>query len=309
MNKNYRQSHLHRQRIRCHTVMMQSCVRKAVISFLLGAVFFSCGTRQDKEEEVASAVKEWTGKEILFPDSLMGIDGEVVSVSGNDYTILTYVDSAGCTGCRMKLPLWNEFMSSVDSVKGSHRIGLVTVVHTGDVGEVRTLARTNGFRYGIAIDPEDSLNALNHFPDKPYLQTFLLDSQSEVLLVGSPVESLQIARLYRTMISENGDRCVANSEDDSYEFEYNIGTIDKGKPVSHTYYLRNETDDTLKVRKLLTSCECLSASVSESVIPPKESYSVTLTFSDTVPGDFYRTSTVYFTDGREILLELSGRIR
>lgn len=48
-------------------------------------------------------VNDWVGREIVFPDNEafshlgMGLNDSV------NYTILTYVDSAGCLNCKMKL--------------------------------------------------------------------------------------------------------------------------------------------------------------------------------------------------------------
>lgn len=36
----------------------------------------------------------------------------------SEYKILTYIDSAGCTDCKLKLFLWNKLIHAVDSLNG-----------------------------------------------------------------------------------------------------------------------------------------------------------------------------------------------
>lgn len=63
-------------------------------------------------------VKEWEKKEIIFPNNLYftlyGKD-TVQYPAHLQYTILSYVDSAGCFSCKLQLPMWREFIHRLDS--------------------------------------------------------------------------------------------------------------------------------------------------------------------------------------------------
>ncbi len=62
-------------------------------------------------------VAQWQGKEIILPPVMTdALTGDTIDLSVADFTILTYVDSTGCIGSRMKLPLWNEFFNSIDTI-------------------------------------------------------------------------------------------------------------------------------------------------------------------------------------------------
>lgn len=83
--------------------------------FLLFLFLFSCqGTGK-----VESILQKWQGKEILFPDSM------VFTIRGNDtvnfsfsseYKILSYIDSIGCTSCKLGLGDWKEYISEMNSL-------------------------------------------------------------------------------------------------------------------------------------------------------------------------------------------------
>lgn len=84
---------------------------------LLALLFISCKENKNREQ-LATLLKEWEHKEIIFPSH------NVFTVQGNDtadfpikkqYKVLVYTDSTGCTRCRLQLPDWKKFMQQVDS--------------------------------------------------------------------------------------------------------------------------------------------------------------------------------------------------
>ena len=65
----------------------------------------SCGGGNDKQKEILATL---LGREIVIPDGLgCRIQNTPIDydMSASDFRIITYIDSAGCTPCRMKLPL------------------------------------------------------------------------------------------------------------------------------------------------------------------------------------------------------------
>lgn len=76
----------------------------------------SCASSTHNEKEI---VAEWVGKEIIIPEQLtFQILEEAVDIglALPDYRIVNYVDSTGCTSCRLKLPLWEETINEFRSL-------------------------------------------------------------------------------------------------------------------------------------------------------------------------------------------------
>ena len=92
--------------------------RIAIIIALITVCFSSCKKNKQKDDAV-KIVAEWTGKEIKFPKGIpctsMGKDTTCVDLYSNSYKILLYVDSLGCTSCRLKFPEWKKIISESDS--------------------------------------------------------------------------------------------------------------------------------------------------------------------------------------------------
>lgn len=114
----------------------------------------------------------------------------------NDFNILVYVDSAGCTECRMRMPAWNAFMTRLNS--GDSRIGLIFLVNGVDVRTVSEMAEKHGFTYPILAYKKCQYA----FPENRKYQTFLLGSSNTVLALGDPIENESIAKLYYRIIGE-----------------------------------------------------------------------------------------------------------
>ena len=81
-------------------------------------LFVSC--QESEKERIARLVKEWEGKEILFPThsvfTIQGKDTVEFNYLDADYKVITYVDSIGCTSCKLQLHSWKAWIAEVDSI-------------------------------------------------------------------------------------------------------------------------------------------------------------------------------------------------
>ena len=94
------------------------------ILLLLASLLIIIACQNKNKEEAISSVKEWIGKEILFPQNniftVRGKDTIDFNLNKSEYKIVSYIDTAGCTSCRLKLAEWQRFMNEVDSITTSH---------------------------------------------------------------------------------------------------------------------------------------------------------------------------------------------
>ena len=84
-----------------------------------------------KEKEVVRLMKEWNRKEVLFPDDLLFTVLEkdtLKEIPKSDYTIITYVDSIGCTSCKLKLQNWLLLERKLRSITNK-RVSCLFVIH------------------------------------------------------------------------------------------------------------------------------------------------------------------------------------
>ena len=152
-----------------------------VLFFLL--TLNSC--QKVKEKEVVRLMKEWNRKEVLFPDDLLFTVLEkdtLKEIPKSDYTIITYVDSIGCTSCKLKLQNWLLLERKLRSITNK-RVSCLFVIHPKSKKEVNYILQENHFDCPVCIDDSDIFNKLNKFPANIMYQTFLLDAGNKVVAI------------------------------------------------------------------------------------------------------------------------------
>lgn len=88
---------------------------KLCLLLLLQLLFVSCNRG---EKQTLTMLKTWIGKEIIYPK------GMIFTIQGNDtlsaiykdkysYVIMNYIDSTGCTSCKLQIPRWQNFIEEI----------------------------------------------------------------------------------------------------------------------------------------------------------------------------------------------------
>ena len=130
--------------------------------YLLFFLCLLCSCKESAKEKIARLVREWDGKEISFPShsvfTIQGKDTVDFSFADAEYKIVTYIDSVGCTSCKLQLPRWKEFMHEVDSL-AQGKVPFVFYFHPKDVKELRYITRRDAFTYPVCLDEKDDFNA------------------------------------------------------------------------------------------------------------------------------------------------------
>lgn len=176
--------------------------RNCILGVLIVVWFCLLSACNSKEREYRRAVEYWQGREIVFPELAMkylGRDTVCPGLLKGRYKILHYVDTNGCTSCRLRLFDWRQYLMELDSVTPG--VGSVFVLGLKDFSEFELQQRINRFEYPVLYDPELRLDSLNHLPADPVLQTFLLDSLNRVVALGDPVKNTAVRELYRKIVT------------------------------------------------------------------------------------------------------------
>ena len=80
---------------------------------LLSIFFLVTSCKEDKEDQFARLVQEWQGKErSCFPRDMaftrFVTEQVEYRIPDAEYKVLIYVDSTGCTSCKLQLPKWKN---------------------------------------------------------------------------------------------------------------------------------------------------------------------------------------------------------
>lgn len=264
---------------------------------LLALLFVSCKGTGSKER-LAALLNEWDQKEIKFPSHI------VFTVQGKDtvdygitdrYKVLVYTDSTGCTGCRLRLADWKKFMQQVDSVSTDSVQFLFFLFPKERMGLRRTL-KTALFDTPVCIDEQDSLNLLNHFPQRMDFQTFLLNEKNQVVAVGNPVYNRRVRDLYLKILSDN--KFQGKNEDQQASLKIDSTVLDmqsfswKEKQTKRLT-IQNTGNDLLVINDVTTSCGCTTVDYPKEPIPPGKNCTLYISYQAEQPEHFEKTISIY----------------
>ena len=166
--------------------------------------------------------KKFSFLPIPFLHSREGYSG--LFLADADYKVVTYIDSVGCTSCKLQLLRWKLFMQEVDSTL-NRPVPFVFYFHPKDMKELRYITRRDAFVYPVCFDEKDDFNRLNHFPDEMTFQTFLLDKDNRVAAIGNPVHNPKVKELYLKVLT-GGE--VVKAETPITKVSLDVTSIDFG---------------------------------------------------------------------------------
>ena len=283
-------------------------MRPLDLIILLLTIFLSAC--QDKQKEIITLlVKEWQGKQILFPENMVftrfASDTTNFVIPTSDYKVLVFVDSIGCTSCKLQLSRWKEFIRYTDSISQKN-IPFLFFFQFDDQWEIHSLLIRENFDKPICLDRSDSLNQLNHFPKDIRFQVFLLDKNNKVVVIGNPVHNPNVKELYLEEISRKQPVAPIQTTVKVEKESLLLETIPLGKSKATLFTLVNTGDQPLVIIDVTTTCGCAQTLFDKHPVQPGESLHIKVGVTPENKGLFDETITVKCNTNQLIKLNIRG---
>ncbi|WP_300761879.1 DUF1573 domain-containing protein [uncultured Parabacteroides sp.] len=275
-------------------------------------LFSSC--KEGKKEQFARLVQEWQGKEIVFPQDMaftrFVTEPVDYRIPDAEYKVLIYVDSTGCTSCKLQLPKWKELIAHVDSATNSN-IPFIFVFQSKDDRELRYILKRDNFDRPVCIDRGNGFDELNKFPQEITFQTFLLDKNNKVKVIGNLVHNLAIRDLYLKQITGmQYQETLSKTTLEAEQVEYDLGTVKEGTTKQQIVTVRNTGTGSFRLKGFTTSCDCTEATCNWKELQPGEIGTITVSYEAEQPGDFYRTVDIYGNiPNNSLMLSFIGTVK
>ena len=269
---------------------------RTIVGIICIVLFAACS--ESREEAVYRLVKEWTGKEIKFPErsvfTVQGKDTVDFTYPNADYKVLVYVDSVGCTSCKLQLDRWKKVIKEMTEETGQD-IPFLFFFHPKDMKELRYLTRRDAFTYPVCFDENDELNALNCFPSDMTFQTFLLNKDNKVVSIGNPVHNSKVKDLYMKHItgSRSDSMDSPKTSVELLETEKDLGNLPLNEKREHVFKLVNTGNKPLVVYDVTTSCGCTKAEYGKELVRPGDTLNLKVIYNAEDKGRFRKNLSVY----------------
>lgn len=172
----------------------------------------SCGNSHDKNNSYIETIANLTGKRIVFPESLHPIstlnthNNTASNIIARNYKIIAYYGKGGCTSCRIKLKKWAQYIESLYPDNDTIVTRLIIIIPTEEERKIKYLAKYDNFNYEIMVDTDEKFRNINNISSNPYLNSYLLNNNDEIIAVGNPINNKKIGNLYRKLITKGTDK-------------------------------------------------------------------------------------------------------
>ena len=261
-------------------------------------------------------VSEWQGKQIVFPENSIFTryltDTTDYQIPQSEYKVLIYVDSIGCTSCKLQLHKWKELIEYTNSVT-QNKVPFLFFFHPKDAKEIRYLLKRDGFDHPICIDLDDRLNKLNKFPADMTFQTFLLDKNNKVAVLGNPVHNTAVKDLYLKQITgkDNPNKNIPKTIAKASQTDIDFGTFDKSEIKQTTIEVKNTGDSPLVIVDVSTTCGCTAATYDKRPAKPGESLRVQIKMTPKDTGFFDEVVTVRYNsiNNQPVKVKIKGNAK
>lgn len=161
---------------------------------LLCILLFQIGCKETSQK-TKNLVNLWIGKKIILPDKnlMRRIEKGSPNLLYKKLKIITFIDG-DCSVCVDELQEWKKLLKKIDTAK----VGFVCLINSND--KLITFERLDSLEIHLEhpyfYDERDSLRIKNAIPDDKLFQTFLVNEQNEVLLLGNPTRHKKMEALY-----------------------------------------------------------------------------------------------------------------
>jgi len=256
--------------------------------------------KEDKKtQSLQQVVAEWTGKEIRFPEGIpcqsMGRDTACLDLyNPTAHKILLYVDSMGCTGCRLKLFELKQLIEETDTLfPGKIDFLIFYQPKSKDKKELDFQMKLNDFRHPVFMDMQNQIDKINRFPSNPDLQCFLLDHSNKVAAIGNPVTNPKIRELYFQEISgvrrSTSPLTTIQVTPDRLE----LHGMKQGEIYSGVFEIENTGDKPFAILGVNASCGCTVPTWSSQPVAPGGKTEIKVEVKPESTGFFNKTIDVY----------------
>lgn len=287
-------------------------MKSLILVIFLLAIFFSC---KDGKEDIIQLVDKWQGKEIYFPKkpifTIYATDTINYKIPQSKYKVLVYIDSIGCFSCKLQLAKWKELIKYTDSLTNK-KIPFLFFFNTKDSKKVKHLLRQYKFDLPVCIDYHDLLNKQNKFPQNMEFQTFLLDNNNKVKIIGNPVHNIATKDLYLKYITEKDNSIIKKSTTSAYIAKniIDLGIIKKDKIKELSIEIKNIGDNPLVIIDIATTCGCTSITYKKQPIKPEESFKIKIKIHPQNKGLFNESVTIKYNsiNNQPIKVKIKGNV-
>ena len=176
---------------------------------------------------------------------------------------------------------------------------------------LRYILKRDNFNRPVCIDRDSQLDKLNKFPQDITFQTFLLDRDNKVKVIGNPVHNLAVRDLYLKQmtgkISPGRDRIKTTAK--AINSEVDFGAFSKSEEKTAVFEIENTGDNPLVILDISTTCGCTTANYDKRPAKPGERLRIEVRMTPKDTGFFDEIVTLKCNTASPVKVKIRGQVQ
>ena len=144
-------------------------------------------------------------------------------------------------------------------------------------------------------------------------QTFLLDKNNKIVVLGNPIHNTAVKDLYLKQITgkDNPNKNIPKTTAEATPSEINFGTFDKSEIKETTINVKNTGDSPLVIVDVSTTCGCTAATYDKRPAKPGETLRVGIKMTPKDTGFFDEVVTIKYNsiNNQPVKVGIKGNVR
>lgn len=170
---------------------------KNLIWFFVVIIVLNCCSENRNRKKIA----QWIGKEIVLNDTLKAYsineEKPLQLYKNKKYTIVCHVNH-DCNNCLEDLIEWKQIINKIENQNVSFHF----YVEAPDWKHIKNYLKAWEFDSPVIVDSNYWLRKNNVLPEEVFLNTFLLNHENRIVLIGNPTKNIQLQNLYMETINK-----------------------------------------------------------------------------------------------------------
>lgn len=169
----------------------------SIVLVLLILSAISCNRQVDLNKEI----KKIIGSEIFLIDSLKSFSinkgFHFYKSKNGKLKIATYINGS-CPQCLFELEEWKRIIED----QAFKEVSFHFYIKTTNINQMISILKEISFDYPTIIDTSNQFFILNKLSEDKNLQTFLLNENNKIVIVGNPIYGEQIKDFYLKVVTD-----------------------------------------------------------------------------------------------------------
>lgn len=160
------------------------------------SIFISCNQKQ--KDPLLNKIEGLYGQKLKFKD-LTDSTNIPIEFKEDCLKIIEFIDSIYCVPCKLeKIKIWKHYESELKK----YNIKIILITNNTNHKEMMGILKELNITYPVYFDDKNYIKRNNEIIRYPKFQIFTINTNDEIIWIGSPIQNDKSWKLYKKFMRE-----------------------------------------------------------------------------------------------------------